>query len=92
MAKRVKRKRATNKKVAKRKVVKSVLGKKIDEAIKEGGTLVVIDDRPCSVEISRMNNGNYTHCLKTYCRDENDMLKSIPALERIRKEIEKRFK
>ncbi len=64
----------------------------IEEAIDDKRAQVIIDDRPCSVEVNRTAKGDYTFSLKVYVRDQQEMLGVIPDLNKIRKEIEKKFK
>jgi hypothetical protein len=55
-------------------------------------TVIVIDDRPCSLEVNKTAKGDFTFSMKVYVKDANDMLATIPSLRKIRAKLEKDFK
>ena len=75
----------------KEKVKKNLHKKLIGDAIEHGKAVVLLEERPCSVEISRTAKGDITFSLKTYVRNEKEMLSVIPELSKIKDAINKQF-
>lgn len=87
MARAATKDRKTKRKIAKKRTLK----KQVSDAIDNGKTFIFVEDRPCSVEVNKTAKGDYTFSIKAYVSNEKEMLSVVPTINKIRKEIEKRF-
>jgi hypothetical protein len=63
----------------------------VTRAIAENKVSVVIDGRPCSIEVSKNYKGELSYTLKLYTRDAQEIENSIPKLKQIEDKIKSSF-
>jgi len=78
--------------MAKRKKDSKKIARKkaIEKALSDGRETVIINERPCSVEIIKNSKG-YTYAMKVYVEDIAEMKKSVKDLNSLDKSIRKTF-
>lgn len=64
----------------------------IKKAFKEGSVNVVLDAKPCSLEISRSTSGILSWKAKLYTKDARETLDSVSMIAQIESEIKRSFK
>jgi hypothetical protein len=65
--------------------------KAVRKAVREGRTNIVIDAKPCSLEVSKSTSGIIAWKVKIYSADAGEVLDSVSKVKRIREKIDEHF-
>jgi len=80
-----------NKRSTRRVLADTAMRKAVKMAIKEGKIDVVLDAKPCSLEISKSTSGIFSWKVKIYSADAGEVLQSVEKVKRIKDVIQESF-